>query len=286
MSLQIELLANEHNRCGENPLWDDRRDVLFWVDIPPGKLFAWDRATGTHRLVIEYGRECGAFTLQENGDLLLFFTDEMARLNPDTGELTTLKTGIAPDTGRFNDCLADPKGRVFAGTVDFGTGKKRGGIHRILPDGSTTELWRGTECANGWSFTPDMKGVYWCDTTAQHLVRYDYDVETGELANRRIFLETPGHSPDGFTIDREGNLWVAMWNTGSLRYYSPEAELLDEIDLPSKHATACIFGGPDLDELYITTAGGSPEATDGSGALYRVKPKISGRPEYRSRILI
>lgn len=283
--MNIELLAQEHNGCGENPLWDERRQTLFWVDIPPGKLFAWDYATATHRLVLEYGRECGAFTLQENGDLLLFFTDEMATLSPDTGELKTLKTGIAPDTGRFNDCLADPEGRVFAGTADWVTNNK-GGIHRILADGSAEELWRGTACANGWGFTPDGTGVYWADTTAQHVVRFDYDSATGELNNRRVWLDAAPNWPDGFTVDKAGNLWIAFWDLGAVRRYSPQAELLEEVKLPSKNVTACIFGGPDLDELFITTAGGEANGSDGSGGLYRIRPEIGGRAEYRSKILL
>lgn len=282
--VQPELLVNTHDQCGENPLWDDRRQLLFWVDIAAGLIRAYDPAEGTYRLVKDLERECGAFTLQADGSLLLLLTDEMGLLNPETGEYRELRRGFAANTGRFNDCIADPKGRIFAGTVDFEK-KCDGGIHRIGTDGGARELWRGTGCSNGWGFTPDRTGLYFSDTTAAHVLRYPYDEDTGELGAPDVFLSVPGLMPDGMTVDGEGSLWIAFWDLHVIRRYSPGGELLEEISLPSHHVTSCVFGGKNLDDLYITTAtGGSSNAEPGSGGLYRIRPDIGGSPEYRSNI--
>lgn len=282
--MKPELLANEHNGCGENPLWDDERGVLFWCDIPAGKIFEW-KPDGSHRTVAELGRECGAFTLQENGDLLLLFSGDAALLNPQTGALTPLKNGIVDDTGRFNDCIAAPDGRVFAGTVDWET-QTRGGLFHLHHDLRSHEVLRGTACSNGLAWTPQLDGLYWADSTAKTVSLFDFNAQLGELSSRRIWLETPGLTPDGLTIDRDGNLWITFFDGPFVRHYSPQAELLQQIEIPAKHVTSCVFGGADLKELFVTTAGGKAGAENLDGALFRLRPEVGGNREFRSRIVV
>jgi D-xylonolactonase len=200
--MKPELLANEHCGCGENPLWDDARGVLYWCDIPPGKIYQW-KPDGSHRTVADLGRECGAFTLQENGDLLLFFSGAASILNPQTGALTPLQSGIVHDTGRFNDCIATPDGRIFAGTVDWEK-QTRGGLFGLDLQLNAHEITRGTACSNGMAWTPDNRGLYWSDSTAKTVYLFDYDAHSGTLSNQRAWLETPDFTPDGLTIDRDG----------------------------------------------------------------------------------
>ena len=114
-----EMLVNQHCGCGENPLWDDARGVLYWCDIPAGKVFEWDAVSGDHHLLFQ-GPEMGAFTLQQDGSLLLLYSPVAPDIsNPESGEFIVLKEGIVGNTGRFNDCIATPRGDVYAGTVDW-----------------------------------------------------------------------------------------------------------------------------------------------------------------------
>lgn len=279
-----ELLINKHCACGENPLWDDQRNLLYWTDIPNGKIWAFDHQNQTHRQIYD-GPECGAFLLQSDGSLLLLRTDEMARLDLETGEVLSLQSGFATGFARFNDCLADPKGRVFSGTMG-NNGKNDGALFRIDWGGKLTQICGETACSNGMAFSLDGKHLFWSDTTNQTVFCFDYDEETGELTNRRAWLETENR-PDGLTIDSVGNLWIAFWDLGVLRLYSRDAKWLETVDFPSRHVTAPAFGGPNWDELYVTTAGGGkPDSGELDGALFRLKPAIGGSPEHRSRILL
>ncbi len=279
-----ELLVNEHCGCGENPLWDDARGVLYWCDIPAGKVFEWNAVSGENRLLFQ-GPEMGAFTLQDDGSLLLLFTGSAARLDPASGKIIVLKENIVGDTGRFNDCIATPLGDVYVGTVDWDQ-KTRGALFRLDMAGNATSICSGTACSNGLGWTPDGSGLYWADSTAKTVYLFDYDAHSGALSNRREWLQTPALTPDGLTTDSDGGVWIAFFDGGIVRHYAPDASLIQQIEFPTKNVTSCIFGGADLDELFVTTAGGKAESQGVAGALFRLKPNAKGMPEHRSRVLL
>ncbi len=280
---RLEPLANYHCRCGENPLWDERRKVVYWTDIPAGKLFRLDAATGGSECFYE-GGVVGGFTLQEDGKLLLFGENRICLLDPDGGGQTVLAEDIDPDIPRFNDVIADPLGRVFAGTM--GRTDRTGGLYRVDLDGSVTRLFQGTGTSNGMGFAPDRRRFYWTDSTARKIFRFAYDPDGGALSGREVFLAVSGDEgvPDGMTVDAEGNVWSARWDGWALHKYSPDGEALERIDFPVAKVSSVIFGGADLDELYVTTAGGSDDADTPDGTLYRIRVDAKGLPEFRSRV--
>ncbi len=280
--MKPELLVNEHCRCGENPLYDDARNVLYWCDIPAGKIFALDVASGAHKTIYD-DKECGAFSLQEDGTLLLLLHGEAALLDPDSGEIKPLKSDIVRETGRFNDCIADPRGRLFSGTMGRDN-QKNGALFALSHDLSAAKIYEGTGCSNGMAFTPDLGGLYWVDSTAKRVYLFDYDEESGTLSNQREWLHTPNLTPDGLTIDVAGNLWIAFYTGGFLRFYDANAQLIEQIDIPANHVTSCIFGGANFEHLFVTTAGGQEGSDSTDGALFRLTPEVGGRREFRSRV--
>lgn len=279
----LELLVNEHNSCGENPLWDERRELLFWCDIGPGKIWAFDPQADSHRLVVDLEKECGAFTLQEDGHILLLFNASAALLNPDSGQISELDAAFVEASGRFNDCIADPTGRVFAGTVDWEK-KTRGGLFRVDLNGQTEEFCRGTACSNGLGFSPDLTQLFWADSTAKSVFLWDYDAQSGALSNRKIWLHTPDLTPDGLTVDSAGEVWIAFFDGPFVRRYDSNAVLKEQIEVPARSVTSCIFGGADLSELYITTGGGKIGDNSDSGALFRLQTDARGQKRFRSRV--
>jgi len=280
----IELIANYHCMCGENPLWDDRRQCLFWTDIPTGRLFCFDHASGRHA-PIHSGEPVGGFTLQENGALILFRVTDIACLDEEGEQARSLVPFEDEGVPRFNDVIAAPDGTVFAGTMGA---DGRGGVYYVDHDLGVTNLWRGTNCSNGMAFTADQKTFYWTDTTHRVIHRYDYDRASGQLANPGPFVEfapdAPG--PDGMTLDADERIYTARFGGAAVTVLDDGGGRIDQIDLPVEKVTACIFGGPKLDELYITTAGGNPETPGDSadGGLFRIKLDTVGRPEFRSRL--
>ena len=281
---EIEPVANFHCNTGEGPYWDADRQMVYWTDIPNGRLFRYDLKSNESEQFYR-GRQVGGFTLQEDGRLLLFREDEFAVLNDD-GTTQTLKEGIDEGMERFNDVCADPAGRVFAGTI--GKTRESGGLYRVDHDGKVTRLFTGTGCANGMDWTPDLKQMYWTDTSANTIFIFDYDRTTGEMSNRRVFVTASKDEGfcDGMTVDTEGCIWSAHWDGHGIFRYSPEGEFMEKIEFPVAKVSSVIFGGPDLSDLYVTTAGGEDGSTTADGTLYRVSVEVQGHPEPRSRISV
>jgi D-xylonolactonase len=299
-------IANYHCLVGEGPLYDDRRNCLFWTDIDSGRLFRYDLATHQHHHIYS-GPKIGGYTLQQNGDLLLFRQADIALFDPDSvtthaaGHITTphthtpvrvLRQFSDDGSSRFNDVIATPAGQVLAGTI--GKTPTSGGLFLIDHDLNIRLLHRGTGCANGLAFSPDLSTCYWTCTTRRCIFAYDFSPSTSALSNERVFLaaEPDTGYPDGLTIDADGNLYSARWAGGAVHVYSPQAKPLSVLRFPVKTISSVTFGGPTLTDLYATSAQGnydltahaSPDHTKPDGTLYMIKDLAKGLPEYRSAI--
>jgi D-xylono/L-arabinono-1,4-lactonase len=280
----VEPVANYHCQVGENPLWDEREGRLYWADIEAGTLFRVDHESGEHECFHRGPDQIGGFTFQEDGALLLFEVDRIAVLEK-SGQRRIIAERIDSGMVRFNDAIADPQGRVFAGTT--GKTDQSGGLYRIDLDGSVEVMWRGTGCANGMGFSPDLRQFYWTCSTTYLIYVADYQRETGALSDRRVFHRAPRDQgiPDGLTVDRLGRVWSARWEGSALVCLNAEGEVIERVALPVSRVSSATFGGPDLDTLYVTTAGGTWEGSGpDDGTLYRMKMPVPGTVEFRSRV--
>jgi D-xylonolactonase len=223
----------------------------------------------------------GGFTFQENGDLLLFRINDLALLRPD-GSVKLLAPFADDGMTRFNDVLADPEGRVFAGTI--GRTVESGGLFRFERDGTATLLFRGTGCANGMGFSPDLRTFYWTCSTRRRLYAFDYDRATGSLTRERILHEAPAAEgiPDGLTVDADGDLWSTRWDGFALIHHAPDGTVLEKFTLPVAKVTSVCFGGPYLDQFFLTTAGGAEGSNTLDGAIFQMPAGRQGRAEFRS----
>ncbi len=288
--MEPELIADYACVTGEGPLWHPLERKLYWCDIPKGRLFRYDPATGAHEMCFEYPEAIGGFTVQADGALLLFMARGAVKIWRE-GKLETVIAEIPEERdSRFNDVIADPQGRVFCGTMS--TRERLGRLYRLDTDGSLRVVIEGVGTSNGMGFTPDRKGMYYTDTRAHKIYLFDYDQASGEISNRRVFVHVPedegeGH-PDGMTVDAAGNVWSARWDGGCLVQYDPHGVELQRIAFPAKKVSSVTFGGPDYTEIYVTTAFGHRKETDGpgAGALFRLNLGIQGVPEFFSRIQV
>jgi D-xylonolactonase len=284
-----ELVANTRCHTGEGPLWHPDERVVYWVDIPAGRLLRYDPVSGEHEAAYEHlDGAIGGATLQADGSLLLFMSHG-AIGSLSEGRLTNLIEDIpAERDGRFNDVIADPEGRVFCGTMPIGD--RPGRLYRLDPDLSLHLVLDDAGISNGMGFTADLTTLYHTDTTKRLITRFDYDRATGTLTNRQVFLETPNDeaegSPDGMTIDANGDLWSARWDGGCLVHYSAAGQELGRVTFPARKVSSIAFGGLDYADAYVTTAGGQNRRREGpgAGALYRLQLGVKGVPEFRSRI--
>ncbi len=266
----------------ENPLWDFEKKSVFWTDIPAGKIFKLDTVSKKHELIYR-GEPVGGFTLQQNGNLLIFRVNDIAQLSMD-GNVVPLRKFLDSGMMRFNDVIAAPDGSVFAGTI--GDSKQSGGLYRVDLDGTVTKLFLGTKCSNGMGFSPDLKTFYWTCSTTRQIFQFDYSSQQGLISNRRVFYRTTPDEgiPDGLTVDSEGCVWSARWGGASVVRHAPDGKILDCIRFPVTNITSLCFGGENLDQLFVTAAKNCDQKAAPVIALFQVGLKIRGAGEFRSRI--
>ena len=196
---------------------------------------------------------------------------------------------IEPDlaTTRMNDGRCDRQGRFIVGGMDESdNGEAISNVYRVDNDLGVHKIISGVACANSTCFSPDGQVMYFADTPTGEIWAYDYDTNTGAIANKRIFTDfsdQPG-IPDGSIVDAEGFLWNAQWNGYRVIRYRPDGSVDRVIDIPVMNPTCVTFGGKDLDVLYVTTARYlmTPEQIEAeplSGGLFAVKVDVKGLNE-------
>ena len=283
--MKPEMVADYACQTGEGPLWHPDEKRLYWVDIPNGKMFWYDPATGAHEQCYE-GEPIGGFTLQADGALLLFMARGAVQTWRD-GEMETVIPEIADEReSRFNDVIAAPDGGVFCGTMP--TPDRPGRLYRLDTDGTIVKLLDGIGCSNGMGFTPDRKQMYYTDSPAHEIYLFDYDEDSGAISNQRVFARVPedGGFPDGMTVDAEGCVWSARWDGSCLVRYTPEGEEQQRVSFPVGKVSCITFGCDGYTDAFVTTAGGNDKASEGAdaGALFRLNLGVTGVPEFRSRV--
>jgi D-xylono/L-arabinono-1,4-lactonase len=285
LSPTTEVIADCACETGENPLWHPLEKRLYWTDIPMGRLFRYEPASGVHEQIYK-GRPVGGFTFQAGGGLLLFRDGGNIVLWRE-GEITELIDEIpAERDSRFNDVIADPAGRVYCGTMS--SGQSKGRLYRLDLDGHLTEVLSEIGCSNGLGFTPDLTGLYYTDSYSREIYRFDYCADTGILSNQRIFATIPESDglPDGLTVDILGRVWSALWDGSGIVRFDRNGHLEARLALPARKVSSLTFGGESLRDLYVTTAGGNAKEENGAfaGALFRIASEACGRPEFFSKI--
>jgi sugar lactone lactonase YvrE len=285
--IAVELALPARAELGEGPTWDARSRTLYWVDILKGRVHGFTPATGacrSHRV----GQPVGALAVREAGGLVLALRDGFAALDLDTGALSWIAR-VEDDraTQRMNDGRCDAAGRFWAGTMAFDPSPGTGTLYRLDRDGSVTRALGDLTISNGLDWSPDGRSLYFVDSGTQRVDLFDFDPVAGTLANRRAFVQVPDAAgmPDGLVVDADGFVWVALWGGGALHRYATDGALAAVVTLPVSHPTSCTFGGPDLGDLYVTSA--SVELTQAAlarqplaGGLFRLRPGVAGRPAH------
>jgi L-arabinonolactonase len=284
----IRCAAQRFNKLGEVPVWDVAEQALYWVDIEGRALQRLHPETGEVR-VWNLPERIGSFALRRRGGLVCAFESGFAFFDPQSGHIDWIARPEAHLRGnRFNDGKCDRMGRFWAGTMDDSLSAHTGALYRLDPDLSVHKMESGIGISNSLAWSPDNRRFYFADTLDREIRVYDYDHETGAIGNRRLFASTiadPGN-PDGSTIDEEGYLWNAQWNGWRLVRYAPDGSVDRVVELPVEKPTSCMFGGPDLSTLYVTTAiwdiqGEALDKQLWAGALLALNVGSRGLPEPR-----
>ena len=283
--MELELIVDAKASLGEGPAWDAKTGLLYWVDIQEKKLHIYDGADRA----IQLKDFVGCVAPCKDGKLMLALSFGFWTLDLDNLKLTEIAVPKGePANTRFNDGKCDPAGRMLAGTMDVAEREANGSLYSLNPNGQITKLLGGTRISNGLAWSPDHKTLYYIDTPTREVKAFDYDLQTGMIANARTAVTVPEELgwPDGMTSDMEGNLWVAMWAGAKMTRWDPRTgKLLEQIPIPAWNVTSCVFGGPDMNELYITSARADMDASalaryPQSGGLFRLPTKVTGMPTF------
>jgi sugar lactone lactonase YvrE len=283
--LDVELVLDVKAELGEGPVWDAERERLIFVDIMRGHVHEFDPATGQDR-ILEVGQPVSAVAPTTRGDWVIAAQGGFYRLNPDSGRVVLL-TAVEADLpdNRMNDGYVDSHGRFWAGTMSMVKRRRAGSLYRLDPDGTVTRHITGVTTSNGIDWSLDGRLMYFVDTGINRVDVFDFDEVRGEISGRRPFTYVPtlAGKPDGLIVDAEGYVWLGLWSGGALHRYTPDGRLDRVVKLPVSLVTKCAFGGPNLEDLYITTAwiGLKEEQRPGqptAGGLYRLRPGVRGRP--------
>jgi L-arabinonolactonase len=289
--MRIEVLVDVKTTLGEGPLWDVDQQRLYWIDSFDGRVF---RATADGRELRAWDvpQKIGSMAIRKDGDgAVVSLQRGFHLLDFKTGDVT-LVYDPEPDlpSNRLNDGKVDKRGRFIAGSMDTGEEAASGGLYSLSTDLKVTKLESDIICSNGPCWSPDSRFFYFQDTWSGEIWAYDYDLETGAVSNRRTFAKvdtSKGGAADGSTVDAEGYLWTALVYDGRLVRHAPDGSVDRIIDMPVKKITSVMFGGPNLDILFVTSMARQPLPRfpgDGvlRGSLFAIHDLgIRGLPESR-----
>jgi sugar lactone lactonase YvrE len=281
-----ELVLDRRAELLEGPWWDHNVGELVFVSILEGLVCRYDvrsRCVGEQAV----GQPVGAAVRRESGGLILALRDGIATL--DASGRVGIVAGIERDlkTNRLNEAKCDAAGRLWVGSMAFDTAKGAGSLYRVEPDFTYRRIISKVTIPNGMGWTSDNSTMYHIDSRTRRVDTYRYNVNTGDISDRNTFVQlSEGEGePDGLLVDAEDFVWIATFGGGCVRRYAPDGRLDGVVSVPATKVTSCAFGGPALDQLFITTAAidldheqrtRQPHA----GGLFWCKPGVAGRCDF------
>jgi sugar lactone lactonase YvrE len=285
--MKVEHVLSLKTKLGEGAIWHQELQQLWMVDIEAGKLIGHTPSTG-RTLQVSLEQKAGTVVPVNSEELVIALKDGLYKFFINRGQ--KLKLVDSPEVQfsnhRFNDGKCDPAGRFWVGTMDMNSKPGVAALYRINKDLKWEKMIGGVTVSNGIIWSPEGDLMYYIDTPTQQVMIYPFDPVSGNLGSGKVAIEYPAElgSPDGCTIDQDGMLWIAGWGGACVSRWDPwRGKLLDKVEVPALNVTSCAFGGPSLDELYITTASIGTSKEDLrkyplAGDLFRIKPGVKGIP--------
>lgn len=287
----MKTLGTVRNQVGESPLWSVAEQALYWVDIEGRQLHRFDWASGGEQSW-PMAERIACIALHAGGGLIAGMESCVFHLQPVAeGPCAVVRLYEAqfPHTGmRFNDGRCDRAGRFWLSSMvcDMGLAAAAGALYCIDARGLSAPLVSGLVTGNGLGFSPDGATLYLSDShpTVRQLWAFDLDAK-GCPSNRRRFADIQQYAgrPDGAAVDAEGGYWICGNDGAQVHRFLPDGRHERSIDVPVSKPSMCAFGGPEMDQLFITSikparpVDGFDAALD--GAVFITQPGVKGLPE-------
>jgi sugar lactone lactonase YvrE len=285
--------------AGESPVWRAAEQALYWVDIPAQKIVRLRLESGERSewllpekvACIAFDRRGTVLAGCETGLFAVTLSEASAPLATQAEPVKVSGRKLAAPVFpfgdmRFNDGRCDRQGRFWTGTMvqDMAAANPAGALYRFDADGVlSAPVVDGLITQNGLGWSPDGSTMYLSDShpLRRQIWAFDYDVETGEPRNRRVFADLNHYvgRPDGAAVDADGCYWICANDAGALLRFTPQGKLDRQIAVPAIKPAMCAFGGRDLDTLFVTSIRPAAGASEHDGHLFAVRPGVGGLPE-------
>ena len=253
---EVRCVVEEAFGLSESPRWHDNEQALYWVDTYRPSIERLDPATGARR-TFAMPERIGCFSFCGDGRVIAGMQSGIAFVELESGTMESL-FDLEPDhsQSRFNDGRCDPRGRFWVGSVVETMDRRTNALFRYDADGTCRKMVGDLICPNGLAFSPDGSILYHSDSRQEHVWAWDLDGANGDISNRRVFIDFDGREgrPDGAAVDAEGYYWICCIGAWHVRRYAPDGTIDRVVGVPVQRPTACAFGGPGLDTLYVTSA--------------------------------
>ena len=285
---EVTCILDARAVLGEGPLWDPAAGLLYWVDIKRREIHRFDPASRRDEKW-STPEDIGSLAVRARGGLVVAMKSGFHFFDPATGRFAPIADPERDlPENRFNDGKPDRQGRFWAGSMHDSEGAPSGGLYRLGTDLSCKRLVDGIACSNSLCWSPDSRTMYYADSISHTIWAWDFDAASGDISNRRIFVEVPAADgePDGATVDAAGGVWVAHWDGWQVTRYDPQGRVERVVKMPVQRPTCPMFGGPDLDVVYVTSASIQLTADElrqqpQAGGIFAFEPGVKGLAEAR-----
>ncbi|MGV8845766.1 SMP-30/gluconolactonase/LRE family protein [Tessaracoccus sp.] len=272
MNENVCVVVSRRAECGEGPFWHGGSGTVYWVDIVPGQILRTNLRSGvTH--AVTYPDMVGAVAPRRDGGVVAAVASGFVGL--DDGGTVTQRVDCLGNGIRMNDAKTDPAGRYWSGScaLDFASGK--GGLWRLDENWDAILVLSGLTQPNGMGWSPDGRTFYLVETQDRVILSFAFDPATSTLVSTPTVLVGPANFsgyPDGLSVDSRGHLWVAEYAGSALHEFAPDGRPLRKIAIPTPQPTSCAFVGPELDQLWVTSAaaGLDPALEELAGSIFLV----------------
>lgn len=281
--MRVDVLLRCEDILGESPLWCERRQRLFWVDIRAPALYSCT-ADGADLRSYPMPEPIGSFAFRANDTMVLALKSGLYDYDPATGVLAAIaKPEALLPHHRFNEGKCDPRGRFWAGTMNDLVREPTGSLFCLDAHRQCTRVLGGIAVPNSLAWSPDGSRMYFADTEQRVIQVFDFDLDSGHIGAPRPFADLRQGSgrPDGATVDVDGCLWSAQVVAGRVVRYAPDGREIAAWKLPVSRVTSLTFGGADLRTLYITSSRFKLTASELAeqplaGALFAMRVPVAG----------
>ena len=282
---KAEPVVKTEARHGESSWWSPENKLVWFMDCMGARAFSLEPKSGE---IKEYPLPFNPMAAIgcKSGGYIAASEDTIYLLNEDfqvKRELMKVKHTKA--SNRFNDCKCGPDGSFYLGSMGTQGEPDEGKLLRFSADGRLEVLLDKVGISNGFAWSKDEKTFFYTDTIHGEIYAFDY--VNGIPGNKRVIFRDEALSPDGFCIDAQDNLWVALWGAYKVVCVDTKTgEILAQVQVDAPLTSSAVFGGEELDTLYITTSrlGLTEEELEKaplSGSLFAAKVDVKGRELYR-----